>query len=623
MIKRFLFFVFTAFSTIGASAQSFQLPDAKDISLFPETNAYRNVADLSGVWNFKVDSTDVGEKENWFAGLKDYEYIAVPGSWNEQIAGLRDYMGIVWYEQTAFVPEAWRGQRIYIRVGSASYAAKLWINGKSVGMHEGGNLPFAFDITDYVQAGEKNRIDIRIENLLRPDRVPVGGENVTNTGGGILSGYPLANFDFFPYGGLQRAVLLYSLPKSFVQDITVNTSLSGAGGLVDVTIEKKGNAGNAVLSVGNSGKTYPVTFKGNTAHVQIKIPDAHLWSPDDPFLYRLTVSLKDKNKTADTYSLPFGVRTISVTANQILLNGKPINLRGFGKHEDFPVFGRGTALPVMIKDFSLLKWIGANSFRTSHYPYSEQYMDMADEQGIMVIDETPSVGLFFDDTLIGERKRICERFIREMVARDKNHPSVIMWSLANEPIPAQDERRPDADAVANNTTLAFFKDLFKTVKSLDSSRPATTANLAGAPVRWLGLADVVCINRYYGWYTSPGDLNAGVDQFSKELDYLHKTLNKPIIITEFGADAYPGIHALEPEMFSEEYQTEFIRRYLDAADSKPFVAGTMVWAFADFKTSQGTTRFAGMNFKGVFTRDRKPKMAAEYLRKRWHDQKAR
>jgi beta-glucuronidase len=139
----------------------------------------------------------------------------------------------------------------------------------------------------------------------------------------------------------------------------------------------------------------------------------------------------------------------------------------------------------------------------------------------------------------------------------------------------------------------------------------------GGPSDWLGLADVVCINRYYGWYTNLGDIKAGASMLSAELNHLHRKLQKPIVITEFGADAYPGTHADQAEMFTEEYQTEFIKAYLDVADTKDFIAGMHAWAFSDFKTGQGIIRFNGMNYKGVFTRDRRPKMAAHYLRSRW------
>lgn len=165
--------------------------------------------------------------------------------------------------------------------------------------------------------------------------------------------------------------------------------------------------------------------------------------------------------------------------------------------------------------------------------------------------------------------------------------------------------------------MVSLKTLFKQVKTLDPSRLTTLVGVMGGPSDWLTLGDVTCVNRYWGWYTNTGDIPAGAKMLSAELDRLYQKVQKPVLITEFGADTYPGMHAEQPEMFTEEYQTAFIKAYLDVADTKDFIAGMHVWAFADFKTSQAIMRFGGINYKGVFTRDRKPKMAAHYLRQRW------
>ena len=242
---------------------------------------------------------------------------------------------------------------------------------------------------------------------------------------------------------------------------------------------------------------------------------------------------------------------------------------------------------------------------------------MADREGFLIIDEIPAVGLFFEGDALAARQEQCKKDIEELVARDKNHPCVIMWSLANEPIGPKFDIASGKPGAPNEASMNAFKELFATVKKLDN-RPATIVGVMGGPVEWLALSDVVCINRYWGWYTNTGDIKAGAALLSKELDGLYANLKKPIIITEFGADAQAGTHAQPAEMFTEEYQTEFIKAYLDVAATKDFVTGMHVWAFADFKTGQGVIRFGGMNYKGVFTRDRRPKMAAHFLRERWH-----
>ncbi|MBL7729007.1 MAG: hypothetical protein JNM68_15025, partial [Dinghuibacter sp.] len=503
-------------------------------------------------------------------------------------------------------------QKVYLRVGSANYAAKVWVNGRPIGKHEGGHLPFAFDITREVRLNAANRITIQTENLLSAERVPTGSAG----GGSMYNNFPKTNYDFFPYGGLQRAVWLYSTPVNAITDVTIKTGINGDVGIVNIKIKKEGGirGGKAILGDGKMRAEANFTFAGSEAEISINIPGARFWSPADPYLYQLEV-----NTGGDVYRSQVGIRTVAVTGKQLLLNGKPVFLKGFGKHEDFPVFGRGAAQPVMVKDYSLLKWVGANSFRTSHYPYDEEYMNMADREGILIIDETPAVGLFFDEhtSQAEERKKTCVRQVEEMIQRDKNHPSVIMWSLANEPLPRGINTEPGKKTAKDEFALRFFKDLFDIARKADDTRPVTLVALGGSPDEWLAPADVICINRYYGWYSQPGEIALGVKLFSAELDDLYKKFNKPVFVTEFGADTYPGMHAEQPEMFTEEYQQEFIKAYLDVGDSKDFVIGMHIWAFSDFKTTQATIRFGGINYKGVFTRDRKPKMAAHYLRKRW------
>jgi beta-glucuronidase len=611
--KIVLMMLLAAFCICNSNAQVFKIADTKDISLYPQQNDIRNALNLSGIWKFKKDAANVGEAQQWYNGLTESTPVAVPGSWNEQFEDMRDYMGLAWYEQNSYVPKNWKGQRIFIRVGSANYAAKVWVNGKPIGSHQGGALPFAFEITNSIIWDAENRITISVENILKPSRVPVGGLPP----GGMFNNNPRSNFDFFPYCGLQRPVWLYATPQNSIADITVKTTLTA----IEVKVKKEGSAKAGKIKLEGDGKTYEgnLNFIGNDAIATINVPNAHLWNTEDPFLYQLKVTLNSGNNVVDKYELPVGIRTVSTDNKHILVNGKPVFLKGFGKHEDFPVFGKGTAYPVIVKDYNLLKWVGANSYRTSHYPYDEEYMNMADKLGILIVDEIPAVGLYFDNdiNLINERKETCKQQIQELVTRDKNHPSVIMWSLANEPVANIGSFSLEKKSGASEVSLNFFKELFKTVKEADATRLSVIVGLQGGPDEWLDLSDVVCINRYYGWYTQNGDIAAGAKSLSDELDNLYAKFKKPIFVTEFGADTYPGMHTDQPEMFTEEFQTEFIKAYLDVMDSKDFVTGAHVWAFADFKTTQGVIRFGGMNWKGVFTRDRKPKNSAFYLRKRW------
>jgi beta-glucuronidase len=595
---------------------------AETIALRPQTNSCREALSLSGLWSFSADSADAGERGQWFNGLPYKTCIAVPGSWNDQVEGLHNYMGAAWYERSVDVPQSWRGRRVVLRIGSAVYAAKVWVNGHWVGGHEGGHLPFAFAVDPWLKWGAPNRITIRVENELRPDRVPAG-----KLKGGAMRNYPETNYDFFPYCGLNRDVWLSAEPKDLrITDVTVQANHEGKG---SISVTKQGADCELAVTILDGGREVArksFSFKGLKARWSFALPHVQPWSPENPHLYTAAVSLRTKGQEADAYCVDFGARTFEVKGTQFLLNGQPVLLRGFGKHEDFPVLGRGTALPVTVKDFQLMRWTGANAVRTSHYPYDEQFYDLADREGFLVIDEIPAVGLtFYDsDSIVKARRRQCSQDIREMVARDKNHPSVIAWCVANEPALEKKgqsvftgEEKAGAQT-EHQRGKEFLSNLMDEVRQLDNTRPVTFVGVMGGPSDWLGAADFIAINRYYGWYTHVGDFPKAIELLDKELEKLHALYpDKPIVMTEFGADAIAGMHAIDDEMFSEEFQWKLIRSYLDLARTKPYVGGMMVWNFADFKTGQAIMRVGGMNLKGIFTRDRQPKLSADMLHERW------
>lgn len=572
--------------------------------LYPQTNRHRQCHDLSGIWELRFDPGDDGRTANWQAGFTASRPAAVPASWNEQFADERDNLGPAWYQTRFDLPWEVNGKSVFLRFGSVNYLAEVWLNGHPLGAHEGGHLPFEFAVTPHLKP-EGNLLVVRVDGNLAADHVPPGNVKagpedifVSHSGN-----FPETQFDFFPYCGIQRPVLLYTVPRCHIADLTVLTSLKGGDATVTVQVTLQTNEQEHV-SIRLQGQDYDRTttaFCTGTTELTLEVPHARLWSPDDPYLYNLTASLSG----GDTYRLPVGIRTIAIEGDRLLLNGKPIYLTGFGRHEDFPVLGRAMIPAVIVKDFALLKWIGANSFRTSHYPYSEQMMDLADRLGFLVIDETPAVGLFFRADGLDKRLSICKQYVRELIARDKNHPSVVLWSLANEP----HSHRPEA--------APFFRQLYDLAKSLDASRPVTLVSHVGVREEAFDFLDVVCMNRYYGWYTQTGRIEEGIALLSAEMDAIHERYPKPFILTEFGADAIAGSHAQPPEMFTEEYQAELIRRYIEVARSKPFVVGEHIWNMCDFKTAQGVTRVHGLNHKGVFTRDRRPKLAAHLLRRLW------
>jgi beta-glucuronidase len=589
--------------------------------LFPQQNDRRNLLDLSGIWEFCLDPDGVGVEAGWARGLSHARPIAVPASWNEQFQDTYDYLDAAWYLRRFYAPAGWRGQQIAVRVGSANYAAQLWLNGQPIGEHEGGHLPFAFDVTELLLWDAPNVLAIRVDAALTATRVPPG--NVAGGMGALISNYPPASFDFFPFAGLQRPVILTATPSTHITDVAVTTEIDGADGVVTVTVTQNGagGRGQAVLTDGDTTVDAALSFTGATAACVLRVPQAKLWGPGHPHLYSLTVTLEDNDALIDRYSLEIGIRTVTVQGDQLLLNGAPIFLAGYGRHEDFPVHGRGFNLPVMVKDHALMQWTGANSYRTSHYPYAEEQLQLADRLGMLVIDETPAVGLFFEDGEANIAARLVQTRaqLEALIARDKNHACVIAWSVANEPVPpdfAQRMRSP-TPLPAPPATTPFFETLIDDAHRLDATRPATFAALGGCPLEWVALCDIVLINRYFGWYTQGGRLDLAAQALEQELDALDAALHRPIIISEFGADTLPGCHADPPTLWSEEYQVECLRRYLDMAARKPFVAGLHVWNLADFRTAQAILRAGSLNHKGVFTRDRQPKMAAHFLRSRW------
>ncbi len=574
--------------------------------LHPRANAFRQIRELSGIWSFRFDGEDSGGRRGWQSGFDGCRPIAVPASWNEQFVEGRDFLGPAWYMTDFELPESWRGRRTVLRFGSVNYIAEVWLNGESLGAHEGGHLPFQFDVSGRVSAGN-NRLVVRVDGRLAPDRVPPGNVSAPSPDSFGNTIYPAAMFDFFPYCGIQRAVSLLSLPEGGIEDVTVVTRLGAKGATVSVHAVCAGDAGAIRMTLRGFGpdRIAEVPLAAAECDAEIAVQKPELWAAGIPNLYSLQIEQIRGGAPADRYTLELGIREVKTSPDAILLNGKPVYLKGFGRHEDFPVQGRGFMGSVAVKDCALMEWIGANSFRTSHYPYDETSMDLADRLGFLVIDETPAVGLFFLPDGLPRRLELCKSFTRELIARDKNRPSVIAWSVANEP----HSRREGAGE--------FFRELFAEARRLDPTRPVTMASYVGAQEPAFELSDFLCLNRYNGWYSFSGRIDEGCAELSRELDEVRRKHNKPLVLSEFGADTIAGCHAVEPEMFSEEYQSRFIEATIAVLRSKRYVAGEHVWNLCDFKTGQEVKRFGGMNLKGVFTRDRKPKMAAHTLRRLW------
>lgn len=587
--------------------------------LYPLMTETRQVVDLTGVWNFKLDK-GFGFAENWNERpLTDTINMAVPSSYNDLVEGadFRDHFGYVWYERDFIIPAHFMNERIVLRFGSATHTAKVYVNGSLVVEHKGGFTPFEVELNDVVSIG-KNRLTVAVDNTIDDSTLPVGAIVTKKIGDRVIK-RNAPNFDFFNYAGLHRPVKIYTTPKNYVQDVTVITGFEATTGNVEYKIDTVGTGDVQVSLRDEAGK---VVATATGAAGTLVIEDVRLWEPMNAYLYDLTVELTQDGQVVDTYELPIGIRTVEVKEGKFLINNKPFYFKGFGKHEDTYINGRGLNEAANIKDFSLMKWIGANSFRTSHYPYSEEVMRLADREGIVIIDETPGVGIHlnFAATLMGgAEKRDTWKEIRtfehhqqilhELVARDKNHPSVVMWSVANEP------------ASEEVGAAEYFRPLVELTRELDpQKRPVTiVTHMMATPDKCqvADFLDVLCLNRYYGWYVEGGDLEVAKSYLRQELaGWEQRCPNTPIMFTEYGADTVAGMHDTTPVMFTEEYQVDFLDANHEVVDECKNFVGEQVWNFADFGTAQGILRVQG-NKKGIFTRERKPKLAAHHLRKRW------
>jgi beta-glucuronidase len=586
--------------------------------LRPQDTATRERKRLDSLWRFALDPAGVGRTERWFAGpLPGDGEMAVPASYNDVAAdpAARHHVGEAWYRTTVRIPSGWDGRRIVLHFESATHRATVWVHDAEVVSHEGGYTPFEVDITDHVRAGDEVPITVAVDNTLSFQTIPPGVIEDTPAG-------PRQRYwhDFFNYAGIHRPVWLCQTGPVHLTDVTVVTSLDGATGTVDYTTGSVGSADTRVVLRDATGH---IVAEGTGTRGTLTVENVHRWAPGDGYLYDLEVQLVgDDGTVVDSYHQSVGVRTVTVSGNRFLINGEPFYFTGFGMHEDHSVIGKGHNDALVLHDFELLRWIGANSLRTSHYPYSQDILDYADRHGIVVIDETAAVGLnmglgggifgsqgyttYSPETVNDTTRAVHAQAIRELIARDRNHPSVVLWSIANE---------PESDTQGAED---YFRPLFELTRELDPTRPVGFVNVMLAPhgkCRVSQFADVLMLNRYYGWYVHTGDLDAAEQAWEEELRAWAGD-GKPIIITEYGADTYAGHHSIIAEPWSEEYQVAYLdmnHRLFDRIDA---VVGEQVWNFADFATSSGIMRVGG-NKKGVFTRDRQPKAAAHALRRRW------
>ncbi len=542
---------------------------------------------LTGVWRFQIDAEDIGLKEQWHS----FEYFAnnwnrtkevgVPHNWNA-MPGLERFEGVAWYFKELRRPALGDlvNKECVLQFKGVNYHATVWWNGRKLGTHEGGFTPFEFSVPPpLIQA--TNIITVRVENIRKPDRLPA------------------MNFDWFNWGGIHRAVQLgvYG-PQRLIYAHIETTSLEKDFALLRV--QCRVSAAQALHWQIFEGSKQVVwgkeTLRGMKDTLRIKIPNPKVWDVGSPFLYEFVAILSNSQ---EEFRVKFGVRVVSVKGTQLILNGRPVKLRGVCLHEEQMPYGR-PQLPVMrAKDVRDIHALGFNAIRSAHYPHDEALPQLCDEQGILLLEEIP----VYHNCAFSNPKvfRVAAKMLKELIYRDFNHPSVITWSCGNE-VPAE-----------RANCAKFMRQLMSWGRRLDTSRLVLYVSNRLTSDTTRRAADVNALNCYFGWYYLT------TRQLSWFMDTVHALRRQgPWVITEFGADAKLGFRdrSPSPARSSEDYQAAAIAHTIRILNSKPYVAGWFIWIYRDFKSPQRMNQYQqGFNRKGLVSEINEPKLIARVLPK--------
>jgi beta-glucuronidase len=559
----------------------------------------RTSISLNGTWRSIVDPYDAGEGFRFYKNAKpknnrdlvEYDFdtsptLNVPGDWNSQRESLLFYEGTLWYEKS-FQYQKREHTRTYLYFGAAAMRATVYLNGEKLGQHEGGYTTFNFEVTDKIQSGD-NFVVVEVNNQRRKDAVPA-----TST-------------DWWNYGGLTRDVKLVEVPETFIQDYSlqlVKGSTDEVAGWVRLNGAKAGQQVTIEIPEAQIKKVVTTDAKGNA---EFRFPARlKLWSPNSPKLYNVVVS-----GAGDKVQDQIGFRTIETRGTKILLNGKPIFLRGISMHEE-AAFRGGRAFSAE-DDQTLLGWakeLGCNYVRLAHYPHNEGMTRLADRLGLLVWSEVP---VYWDTAWTNPATlENAEEQLRDNVARDHNRASVILWSVANEtPIdPARTE---------------FLKNLTTYARSLDDTRLITAAlNRTSSPEPGTRILDdpigeyldVLGMNEYLGWYEGK------LEDTDKAI--WKNAFGKPLIVSEFGAGAPAGNHGDPDSVWTEEFQANFYEHQIKMVTKIESLAGMSPWVLMDFRSPRrflpGVQDFR--NRKGLIS-DRGERKKAFYTLQEFYRKKA-
>lgn len=550
------------------------------IRLF-QRHSKRNVFSLDGMWKFKTDPERIGMCEKWFQAFpEDSTDMVVPSCWNNEL-GLYDYEGMAWYS-TTFESES---NILNLIFNAVTGQAEVYLDGVHLGGHYGGWTGFNFVVKDLSPG--KHTLVIAIDNT----------HNDIDT-------IPLAKVDWYHYGGIPRSVEVAELKdvwiKNYRIDYQLDDSLKNASIILNVALEGlTPGIHNRTLNIYiNDEKlfTLPVAVNGLTQvpAETVTMKNVKLWDIGKPNLYHVKFEISE-----DDVVDRIGFRQIKAEDRKIFLNGREIYLKGVNRHEDHPDWGFAFPFKLMKKDMDIIKQMGCNAIRGSHYPNSELFLDYCDQDGMVFWEEIPMWQYFerhFNNPVVVDRGLM---MLEEMVTRDYHHPSIIIWSVHNE----VDTSIP----VCYEMTKSFVEK----VRSIDSTRLISYAS--DKPLRDIcfSLVDIVSVNKYYGWYENT------LEYWGTFLDELDRKLKAdglehlPVIMSEFGAAGIYGDCTFEAPKWTENYQEKFLEYTLSLFSKHPMICGSYIWQYADIRTAKELElgRARSFNNKGILNEYRKPKMA--------------
>ncbi len=543
-------------------------------------NAYnRSGLSLNGDWHYIVDPYENGYynyryepfdqmehpgKGAFFMNAKpedktdlvEYNFdkspiMQIPGDWNSQVEKLYYYEGSVWFKKSFDYVEKENGNRAFLYFGAVNYKADVYLNGTKLGTHIGGFTPFNFEVTGLLKKKD-NFLVLKVDNTRKRE------------------GVPTLNTDWWNYGGITRSVTLLKTPQTFIRDFMIQLNPEKSHSIEGyVRLDGRDSANQKVtLSIPELGVQHQIkTGKEGKATLSLDTENISYWSPKDPKLYKIILST-----ASDTLEDRIGFRTIETEGDRILLNGQPVFLKGISIHEERP-FDDGR-IRTKQQARQLLEWakeLGCNYVRLAHYPHNEHMVRLADEMGIMVWEEIPVYWTIdWDNAATLENAK---SQLGEVIQRDKNRASVIIWSMANE-TPVSKARNRFLNELANLTREQDGTRLISA--ALEQTSYNGNPDIRTIEDPFAQEVDILSFNQYIGWYEG---LPSKAQNITWEIEQ-----NKPVIISEFGAGAKQGFHADSLTRWSEEYQAYLYRETLNMIETIDQLKGLSPWILADFRS---------------------------------------